>query len=64
MYWYEIKRGRKKEIRYVADHVVLKICNPSVYFNNPAINRWGYIDDKPIDPRGNAKVHTDPDIRG
>jgi hypothetical protein len=51
MYWYEMKRGKKTETRYVADHVVLKTCNPTVYFNNPAINRWGYIDDKPIDPQ-------------
>jgi len=51
MYWYEMKRGRKTEKRYVADHIVLKVANPAVYFNNKAINRWGYIDDKLTNPK-------------
>ena len=64
MYWYEIKRGKKTEKRYVADHIVLKISNPSVYFNNKAINRWGYIDDMPVNSKEkHARHNTNTDIR-
>ena len=45
MYWYEMKRGKKTEKRYVADRIVLKDGTAPKYFNNTAINRWGYIDD-------------------